>query len=92
MTLGGREGIGEDGLLTGLEASAGSALADAKEDQEAEGGRQSAKQRGEREQGDAAHVETLAADAVGDPAAEGQDDGVGDQVAGKHPGGFVAAG
>ena len=88
----GREGVGEDGLFAGLEASAGCALEDAEEDEHGEGGGESAEQRGEGEEGDAAHVEALAADAVGDPAADGQDDGVGDEVAGEDPGGFADAG
>ena len=41
---------------------------------------------------DAGHVKALAADAVGDPSADGQHHGIGDQIAGQHPGGFVAAG
>ena len=51
---------------------------------------QSSEASGEEE--DAAHVEALAADAVGDPAADGQHHGVGDQVAGEDPGGFFGAG
>ena len=88
----GRKGVGEDGLLAGLKATAGRALQDAEEDQHAESGREPAEQRGEGEQEDAGHVEALAADAVGDPAADGQHHGVGDQVAGEDPGGFVRAG
>ncbi len=87
-----REGVGQNGLLAGLQSSAGSALQDAEEDQHAEGGRKAAKQRGQREEQDAGHVKALAADAVGDPAADGQHHGIGDQVTGEHPGGFVAAG
>ena len=86
------EGVGEDGLLAGLQAAAGRALQDAEEDQHAERGGQAAEQRGEGEEEDAGHVEALAAHAVGDPSADGEDNGVGDQVAGEHPGGFVAAG
>ena len=88
----GREGVGEDGLLAGLEASAGQALEDAEEDEHGEGRGESAEQRGESEEGDAAHVEPFTPDAVGDPAADGQDDGVGDEVAGEDPGGFADAG
>ena len=87
-----REGVGEDGLLAGLQAAAGRALQDAEEDEHAERGRESAEQRGDGEEEDAGHVEALAADAVGDPAADGQHHGVGDQVAGEDPGGFVGAG
>ena len=45
-----------------------------------------------REQEDAGHVKALAAHAVGDPSADGEHHGVGDQVAGEHPGGFLGAG
>ena len=41
---------------------------------------------------DAGHVEALAAEAVGEPAGDGQDDGGGDEVAGEDPGGFFLAG
>ena len=90
--LGGGKGVGEYGLLAGLQAAAGRSLEHAEEDQHAEGGRQAAKQRGGGEKENAGHVKALAADAVGDPAAQGEHDGVGDEVAGEHPGGFIAAG
>ena len=86
------EGVGQDRLLAGLQAAAGRALNHAKEHQHAQCGRKAAEQRGDGEQEDAGHVEALAAHAVCDPAADGQHHGVGDQVAGQHPGGFVAAG
>jgi methylmalonyl-CoA epimerase len=88
----GREGVGEDGLFAGLEASAGEALEDAEEDEQGQSGGESAEERGESEEEDAAHVEALTADAVGDPAADGEDDGVGDEVAGENPGSFADAG
>ena len=87
----GREGVGEDGLLAGLEAAAGCSLDDAEKDQQGQRWGESAEQAGDGEAEDAAHVEALAADAVGDPAGDGEDDGVGDQIAGEYPGGFVAA-
>ena len=55
-------------------------------------GGEAAEQRGNGEQEDAGHVKALAAHAVGDPAADGQDHGVGDQVAGEDPGGLTEAG
>ena len=48
--------------------------------------------RADREHRDAGHVEALAADAVGEPAGDGQDDGAGDEVAGEDPGGLFLAG
>ena len=86
------EGVGEDGLLRGLEAAAGEALNDAEEDERAEGGGEAAEERGEGEEEDAGHVEALAPNAVGDPAGDGEDDGVGDEIAGEDPGGFIAGG
>src|SRR6185437_9768199 len=50
---------------------------------------QAAKEGADGEHGDAGHVEAFAADAVGDPSADGQDDGVGDKVGGENPGGFL---
>ena len=55
-------------------------------------GRQAAQERADGEQRHADHVEALAAEQHGEPAAHGQDDGVGNQVGGEHPGGFVDAG
>ena len=55
-------------------------------------GGESAEQRAEGEQQHAGHVEALAAKAVAGPGGDGQHDGVGDQVAGQHPGGFILPG
>jgi hypothetical protein len=88
----GREGVGEDGLLAGLEAAPGCSLDDTEEDEHSQRRREAAEQRGEGEEEDAAHVEALAAEAIGHPAADGEDDGVGYKVAGEDPGGFVTAG
>ena len=44
------------------------------------------------EDGDAGHEEAFAAEFEGEPVAGGKDDGVGDQVAGEHPGGLVGGG
>ena len=44
------------------------------------------------EKGDAGHVEIFSAEAGGQPGADGQDDGVGNEIAGEDPGGFVGAG
>ena len=47
---------------------------------------------GDREDGDAKEKEVLAANQVRGPSAQGKDDRVGDQVAGKHPRTFICAG
>ena len=88
----GSEGIGQDSALAGLQPSAGRALADAEDDQQSQGVGEAATERENGESGDATHVEPLAANAVGDPAADGQHDGVRDQIGGQNPGGFVVTG
>ena len=90
--FGGREGFEQDGLRERLEGSAAGSLDDAGEEHEAEGGGGSAGEAGDGEDGDAGHEEALAAEAEGEPVAGGKDDGVGDEVAGEDPGGFVGGG
>ena len=65
----GRKGVRENGLLAGLQASAAGALQDAADDQHREVRRESAQERTDGEQGDAAHVEVLASDDGREPAA-----------------------
>ena len=86
------EGVGEDGLLAGGEAAAAEALQHAREDQQGQRLRETAQHGADREHGHAGHVEALAADAVGEPAGDGQHDGARHQVAGEHPGGFLLGG
>ncbi len=88
----GREGLEEDGLGERLEGSAASALDDAGEKHDAEGGGGSAGEAGDGEDGDAGHEEALAAEFEGEPVARGENDGVGDEIAGEDPGGFVGGG
>ena len=86
-----REGVGEDGLLAGLESAAGCALKDSKEDEHAKSGGDAAEKRCDGEKKDAGHVKALASHTVGNPAGDGQDHGVGDEIAGQDPGGFFGA-
>ena len=86
------EGVGEDGLLGRREAAAADALQDAAEDQQRKGGGDAAKRGADAEQGHADHVELFAADKCGHVGAGGKDDGVGDQIRGEDPGGFVLGG
>ena len=75
-----------------LEPSAGDALQHAKEDQHGQAGRDPAQ---EARHGKARHhrqQHAFAAEVVGQPAAHGQDDGIGYQVRGKDPGGFIRGG
>ena len=90
--FGGREGFEQDGLRERLQRSAACSLDDAGEEDEAEGGGGSAGKAGDGEDGDAGHEEALAAELEGEPVAGGEDDGVGDEVAGEDPGGFVGGG
>src|ERR1700684_1243796 len=80
------EGVGEDGLLAGGEAAAAGSLQYAREDEKWQGTGESAQERAGGEYGHAGHVETLAAETIGEPARDGQDDGAGDKVAGEDPG------
>jgi hypothetical protein len=82
------EGIGEDGLFAGGEATSSEALQDAREDEPAEAGSESAEDRADGKHDDAAHVEAFAPDAIGEPAGDGKDDGGGDEIAGENPGSF----
>ena len=87
-----REGVGKDRLLARRHAAAAKPLEDAEQDQHVETGRQAAKQRRTCERGDAQHVIALAADDVGEPAADRDDDRVGDEIGGDDPGALVHPG
>ncbi len=58
----------------------------------AEGGGGSAGEAGDGEDDDAGDEEAFAAEAERAPVAGGEDDGVGDEIAGENPGGFVVGG
>ena len=88
----GREGIGEDGLLGGGEAAAADALQDAAEDEQRQRRGDAAERGADAEERDADHVELLAPDEGGHVGAGRKDDGVGDEVGGEDPGGFVLRG
>ena len=88
----GREGVGEDGLLGGCEAAAADALQDAAEDEDRQRRGEAAHRGADAEERDADHVELLAPDEGGHVGAGGKDDGVGDEVGGEDPGGFVLRG
>ena len=90
-TLPRREGIGQHGLFAGRHAAAAQALQNAENDQGGETGCEPAQQRRDREQRDAEHVEALAADHVGEPAAHRQHHRIGDQIGGDDPGALVDA-
>lgn len=83
------EGVGEDGLLRGCETPAADALQDAAEDQNRQRGCEAAQGGADAEQRYADHVELLAPDEGRHIGAGREDDGVGDEVGGQHPGGFV---
>ncbi len=87
-----REAFEQDGLRERLQRAATGPLEDASQQDDAQRGSRSAEERGDREDDDAAQQEAFAAEAAGEPVGGGQDDGVGDQVAGKHPGGLGVGG
>ena len=88
----GRKCIGEDRLLGRRHATTADALDDARDQHHPQRGGHRAQHRGGGEDRDADHIESLSADHVGQPAADRQHDGVGDQIAGNDPGAFVEAG
>jgi len=87
-----RKTFQQDGLGQRLERAATGALNDAGKQDETEGGRGSAEEGRDGEDDDAGDKEALASELEGKPVAGGKDDGVGDQVAGQDPGGFVGRG
>src|SRR4029077_3917548 len=80
-----RERIRQDGLLARLQATSSGALKHAKDNQNGEVWGQAAKQRADREDGNTGHIKTFASDDGRTPAAERQDDGIGNQVRSKNP-------
>ena len=86
-----RESIDEDRLLDRCEPAAADSLQDAEKDEGAEAGSKTAQQRTDGEERDANHVVAFAPEAAAEPRGERQDDGVGDEIAGEHPGAFVGA-
>ena len=85
------ERVGHDGLRHGLHAAAAGALKNAAKQKDGQGRSDAAKKTGDGEDGDAKDEEVAAAHERRGPAAERQHDGIGDEVAGEHPCGFVSA-
>ena len=78
----------QDGLRQRLQCAAPRTLQHAGQQNDGERWGRSAEKRGNGEDGDADEQEPLASEAAGEPVGGGQNDGVGDQVAGENPGGF----
>ena len=89
--LPGLEGVGQDALLARGQPASADPLQHPEEDQRMEVGREPAQGAAEGEEDHAGHVEALAAHPAGDPGADRQHHGVGDQVRGQHPGRLVLA-
>jgi len=75
-----------------LEGATACTLNDAGQQQDGQGGSGSAGEAGYGEDDDAGEEETLATEAEREPVAGGENDGVGDEIAGEDPGGFVVGG
>ncbi len=90
--FGGWEGFEEDGLGERLESSAACALHDAGQQQDGQGRGGSTGEAGDGEDDDAGEKKAFAAEFEGEPVAGRENDGVGDEVAGEDPGGFVVRG
>ena len=88
----GRKAFEQDGLRQRLQRAAAGALQDAGQQNDGQRGRGAAEEGGDGEDDDADEQEALASQAAGEPVGSGQDDGVGDEVAGQHPGGFGVGG
>ena len=73
----------------GARPAAADALQDAAEDKDRKRGRDAAESGADAEERDADHVELLAPDEGGHVGAGGKDDGVGYEIRGEDPGGFV---
>ena len=84
-----RERVDQDGLLAGGQAAAADPLQHPAHDQPLQAGRHPAQQRAGDEQGHAGHVEALASEPGGQPAADRHHHRVGDEVRGQHPGALV---
>ena len=82
----------QDGLRERLQRAAARSLQHAGQQNDAQRRRRSAEERGDGEDDDAGEQEALAAKAAREPVGGGQDDGVGHQVAGQHPGGLGVGG
>ena len=87
-----RKDFEQDGLRDRLEAAAARALNDAADDQQAEAWERVRSEGSDREAGDGQHQHALAAEIIREPAGDGKDDGVGDEVGSERPGGFVDGG
>src|SRR5207247_535622 len=81
----GREAVQQDPLAARLQPAAGQALDDPEQDDLPQAGGQAAQGRGEREDPDRQQEIVAAAQVRRQVAAQGQDDGVGGQVAGDDP-------
>ncbi len=90
--LGGRERVENDRLLARLQAAAEEALHQAEHDDLAQALRDAAQEGRHREHRDADQEVALAPDRVGEPAGDGQDDAVGDEIGGERVGRLVARG
>ncbi len=86
------EGLHGDGLAHGHHGAAGEPLDDPEEDLGPEARREAAGEAGQGEGGQAEEVEALAPEVAAQPARDGQDDGVGHQVAGDDPGDLLGPG
>src|SRR5579875_2803203 len=90
--LRGWESVQEDGLRERLEGAAGSTLDDAGEKNEAERRGDAAEEGSEGKDGHGDHQVLLAAEALGEVVGGEQEGGVGDEVDGEDPLGFVGGG
>ncbi len=83
------ERVCHDGLGHGLKSAPAGSLENAEQQQHRQGGRRAAQEAGNGENHNAEEEEVLAPHHARRPGAQGQNDGVRNQVAGQHPGSLV---
>ena len=87
-----REGVRKDGLRHGLQSAAARALQDPKENDGPETRRGSAEQRAQSEDAEADHEVPFATEQPHKPAADGQHDGVRDEIGRQNPCALLSGG
>ena len=87
-----RKCLQQDGLGEGLQTASGEALQYTEDDELGQAAGESAEQGSDGESGNTGQQHSAASEVAGQPPGHGQDDGVGHQVGGDHPGSFLVGG
>ena len=87
-----RKRIRQNGLRHRLQAAAASTLNHARDQQNSQAGRDAARERADSKDDDAGHEKALAPEEAYQPAANGENNGIRDQVGSEHPCALILAG